>query len=359
VVAARRVSCAWRKMQPIYFNPACWVICILHQYDWIYLNNRKHYHPLTQMYRSIRAELCFDPFSSANHIPVLHYPLAWGDDSDTDEYNNANIEDSIAREYDGLAENHDNLANDYAGLATAHNNLATDHADLAMCRDNRAKGHTDMAKYHDNIAKDYAARMKEHDNLAKDYATRAVNYCAHQAEDHVEADRVEADRVEADRVEKDHVEEDRVDDDRVEEDRVDDDRAEEDRVEDDRVDDHDEFLGPIVQRLPPHLLPPIAAMWSDPAIYNLICKFCKNMQNITYNVNGNITGIICASCCIIVGHHESNHCTGDYGNCGKIRFVDPLGNVARLCRGCHVFESYLKRRKKPRNRHGRRIISGR
>jgi len=106
----------------------------------------------------------------------------------------------------------------------------------------------------------------------------------------------------------------------------------------------------LVQWWPEQVLPPAASLlWGDPELYASLCDFCQSMQNIEYNDDGRMTRVICDSCCTIVGRYELNHCTGGYDACEKFRFVDPLGNVSHLCRGCHQHEEGQRRRRRRRN----------
>ena len=114
----------------------------------------------------------------------------------------------------------------------------------------------------------------------------------------------------------------------------------------------------LVQWWPEQVLPPAASLlWGDPELYARLCDFCQSMQNIEYNDDGRMTRVICGSCCTIVGRYKMNHCTGGYDACEKFRFVDPLGNVAHLCRGCHQHEEG-QRRNGQRNRRGHRAVAG-
>ena len=119
---------------------------------------------------------------------------------------------------------------------------------------------------------------------------------------------------------------------------------------------------PIVYWYSPVTIPRASTLiFGDPDLYAVICDFCRCMMNLVVE-NGRVVRTLCDSCRTVVSRHESNHCPNVSGDiCNVYRFVDEVGAVAPLCRGCHQYEEGERRRLREGQKHrkGRagRVIS--
>ncbi len=95
-------------------------------------------------------------------------------------------------------------------------------------------------------------------------------------------------------------------------------------------------------------------VFSDPDLYLVICDFCRFMQNLLVDEKGRVVRTFCESCRALLSRHEVNHCTGGTSQCETFRYVDEVGAVAPLCRGCHRFEEDQRRQRRNGQRRGKR-----
>lgn len=90
-----------------------------------------------------------------------------------------------------------------------------------------------------------------------------------------------------------------------------------------------------------------AAVFQDPARYAILCWFCQGLQNLEYadgsqgppgrpedgedpvRDDRDPVRVFCNACCWRLGA-QAPPCA-----CGRLRYVDPLGAVARVCSDCH------------------------
>jgi len=72
----------------------------------------------------------------------------------------------------------------------------------------------------------------------------------------------------------------------------------------------------------------------DPELYALLCSYCKSSANVKCGESA-LERVFCESCQIKLGEAPQFTCPGKHANCMGVRFVDPVGRVAPLCRGCH------------------------
>jgi len=70
------------------------------------------------------------------------------------------------------------------------------------------------------------------------------------------------------------------------------------------------------------------AIFRDPALYSLLCGYCRESENLRCGDAGLIERAFCDSCRIRLGQQLTCSCSAP-------RFVDPLGKVATLCRECY------------------------
>lgn len=82
--------------------------------------------------------------------------------------------------------------------------------------------------------------------------------------------------------------------------------------------------------LPSELL----SIFRDPALYDVLCSYCRRAANLVYNDTA-FSRAFCDSCRIKLGQIPSFKCQGGCDTCVEIRFIDPIGHVAPLCRECH------------------------
>jgi len=75
-------------------------------------------------------------------------------------------------------------------------------------------------------------------------------------------------------------------------------------------------------------------VFRDPALYSLLCPYCKCSANVKCG-DAALERIFCESCQVKLGQAPQFACQGAHASCMRTRFVDPLGRVAPLCRGCH------------------------
>lgn len=84
-------------------------------------------------------------------------------------------------------------------------------------------------------------------------------------------------------------------------------------------------------------------VFEDHELYGLICDFCRCMMNLKISPEGRVTQTLCQSCRTLIGRHASNACTGGTIECVGYRYVDEVGVIAPLCRGCHRYEERTRR----------------
>ncbi len=95
-----------------------------------------------------------------------------------------------------------------------------------------------------------------------------------------------------------------------------------------------------------------AFVFSEVDLYNTICESCRSMTNVVVDQHtGRVLRTFCDSCRIVLSRHGYNHCQARTAECEVFRFVDEVGTIAPLCRGCHRFEQ--------KQRSARRVTSTR
>jgi len=96
-------------------------------------------------------------------------------------------------------------------------------------------------------------------------------------------------------------------------------------------------------------------IFDTPELYGSICDFCRSMMNLVVAEDDRVIQTLCERCRVVVGRHESNHCAGGTEDCELYRYVDAVGAVSHLCRGCHRYGEALRRNRRERGRRpGRR-----
>jgi hypothetical protein len=94
-----------------------------------------------------------------------------------------------------------------------------------------------------------------------------------------------------------------------------------------------------------------ALIFHDPVLYAAICDFCRNMENFAVDDKNRVVRTLCNSCRTVMSQHELNRCQGAYAACKGARYVDEVGTIAPLCRGCHQFEENTRRQRREGQRH--------
>jgi hypothetical protein len=93
-------------------------------------------------------------------------------------------------------------------------------------------------------------------------------------------------------------------------------------------------------------------VFSEADLYDAICESCRSMTNVVVDERtGRVLRTFCDSCRVVLSRHGYNRCQEASPECEKFRFVDEIGTVAPLCRGCHRFEQ--------KQRAARRVASRR
>src|SRR5688572_639985 len=85
-------------------------------------------------------------------------------------------------------------------------------------------------------------------------------------------------------------------------------------------------------------------IFRDPALYAILCSYCKSSANLACDESV-LSRIFCESCRIKLGQAPKFRCRGRCDECVVTRFIDPMGRVAPLCRGCHRRGATSSRRK--------------
>lgn len=98
-------------------------------------------------------------------------------------------------------------------------------------------------------------------------------------------------------------------------------------------------------------------IFSDPDLYAAICDFCRGLSNVEVDEKGRVVRTLCDSCRSAVSRHASSRCPGGSRACEGTRYVDEVGAVALLCRGCHRSEGGGRRERAKAG--GRRRRAGR
>jgi hypothetical protein len=69
----------------------------------------------------------------------------------------------------------------------------------------------------------------------------------------------------------------------------------------------------------------------------ILCSHCITMQNFEFADKGELVRVFCLSCQIRIAHQPANKCDAGTPKCQKYRWVDPMGGVSPMCRGCHRY----------------------
>jgi hypothetical protein len=99
-------------------------------------------------------------------------------------------------------------------------------------------------------------------------------------------------------------------------------------------------------------------IFEDAELYLCLCDFCRQLKNLEFTPTGRVTQTFCQGCRTIIGRHKSSQCSGGTRDCVGIRYVDEVGSIAPLCRGCHRHEEDLRRGRRGASRNsptGRKI----
>lgn len=94
-------------------------------------------------------------------------------------------------------------------------------------------------------------------------------------------------------------------------------------------------------------------VFSETDLYLAICESCRSMANVAVDAStGRVERTFCDSCRIVLGRHGFNRCQGGTSDCIMHRFVDPVGTVAPLCKGCHHSEHSQRNARRARAKRG-------
>jgi hypothetical protein len=85
-----------------------------------------------------------------------------------------------------------------------------------------------------------------------------------------------------------------------------------------------------------------------------ICEPCKNLQNVSYDDDGELANVFCSSCCAIIARKSGNKCDRGTPDCREWCWVNGLGEVSTACSGCHQYERTWRENSHQRGKRRRR-----